>query len=33
MTEKEVFGFKPTARLEQVGDEHPECIKDRKHRH
>jgi hypothetical protein len=33
MTEKEVLGFKPTTRLEQVGEEHPKCIKDRKHRH
>jgi hypothetical protein len=33
MTEKEVLGFKPTAQLEQGGDEDPECIKDRKHRH
>ena len=28
MTEKEVLGFKPTTRLEQVGDEHPKCIKE-----
>jgi hypothetical protein len=33
MTEKEVLGFEPSTRLEQVGDEHPECIKDGKHRH
>jgi hypothetical protein len=33
MTEKEVLGFAPTARLEQVGDESPESIKERKHRH
>ena len=33
MTEKEVLGVKPTTRLEQVGEEHPKCIKDRKHRH
>lgn len=32
MAEKEVFGFEPSARLEQVGGERPECIKDRKHR-
>jgi hypothetical protein len=32
MTEKEVLGFKPTTRLEQIGDEHREGIKDRKHR-
>src|SRR5262249_8614221 len=32
MTEKEVLGFKPTTRLEQAGDKHPECIKDRKDR-
>src|SRR5262249_10407294 len=29
----QVLGFKPTTRLEQAGDKHPECIKDRKHRH
>jgi hypothetical protein len=33
MTEKEVLGFKPTVRLKEVGDEHPEGIKERKHRH
>jgi hypothetical protein len=33
MTEKEVLGFKSATRLEQVGDEHPQGIKDRKHRH
>jgi hypothetical protein len=27
MTEKEVLGFKPTTRLEQVGEEHPKCIR------
>jgi hypothetical protein len=29
----EVLGFKPNTRLAKVGDERPECIKDRKHRH
>jgi hypothetical protein len=33
MTEKEVLGFKPGTRLEQIGDEDPEGIEDRKHRH
>jgi hypothetical protein len=31
VTEKEVLGFKPTTRLEQV-DEHSKCINNRKHR-
>jgi hypothetical protein len=32
MTEKQVFGLKPTSRLEQVGDEHSEQVQDCKHR-
>ena len=32
MTEKQVLGFKPAPRLEQVGDEHSERVQDRKHR-
>jgi len=32
MTEKQVFGLKPTLRLEQVGDEHHQQVQDRKHR-
>jgi hypothetical protein len=32
MTEKQVFGLKPTSRLEQVGDEHSERVQDCKHR-
>jgi hypothetical protein len=32
MTEKQILGFKPTSRLEQVGDEHSERVQDRKHR-
>ena len=32
ITEKEVLGFKPTTRLEQIGDEPPEGINDGKHR-
>jgi hypothetical protein len=31
--EQQVLGIKPTARLKEVGDEHPERMKDRKHRH
>jgi hypothetical protein len=33
MTENEVLGFKPTVRLKEVNDKHPERIKDRQHRH
>ena len=33
VTKKQVLGFKPTTRLEQVGDKHPEHTIDRKHRH
>ena len=33
MTEKQILGFKPAARLEQVGDEHSERVDDRKHRY
>ena len=32
MPEKEVLDFKPPRRLEQVGDERPEQLEDRKHR-
>jgi len=32
MTEKQIFGFKSTARLEQVHDGHCECVEDSKHR-
>jgi hypothetical protein len=32
MAEKQVLGFKPAARLEQVGDKHSERVQDRKHR-
>jgi len=32
MTEKDVLGFKSTARLEQVGNEYSERMQDRKHR-
>jgi hypothetical protein len=32
MAEQHVLSFKPTARLEQVGEKHSEHIKDRKHR-
>jgi hypothetical protein len=32
MTENDVLGFKSTARLEQVGNEHSERMQDRKHR-
>jgi hypothetical protein len=32
MTKKQILGFKPAVRLEQVGDEHPKRVKDRKHR-
>jgi hypothetical protein len=32
MPEKEVLDFKPTPRPEQVGDEHPKQLEDRKHR-
>jgi hypothetical protein len=32
MTEKQVFGFKPAPRLEQVGDEHSERVQNHKHR-
>ena len=29
MTEKQILGFKPSPRLEKVGDERPERVKDR----
>jgi hypothetical protein len=32
MTEKQILGFKPTPRLEQINDEQSECVQDRKHR-
>jgi hypothetical protein len=32
MTKKQVFGFKPAARLEQVRDEHSKRMEDRNHR-
>jgi hypothetical protein len=32
MTEEQILGFKPAARLEQVGDQHSEQIQNRKHR-
>jgi hypothetical protein len=31
MTEKQILGFKPAPRLEQVSDEHSERVHDRKH--
>ena len=31
MTKKQILGFKPTARLEQVDDEHSKRAQDRKH--
>jgi hypothetical protein len=32
MTEKQVLGFEPASRLEDVGDEHHEQVQDGKHR-
>jgi hypothetical protein len=32
MAEKQILGFKPGPRLEQVGDEHSERVQDRNHR-
>jgi hypothetical protein len=32
MTEKQILGFKPTLRLEQISDEHSERVQDCKHR-
>lgn len=32
MTEKQILCFKPTSRLEQIGDEHSERVQERKHR-
>ena len=32
MAEKQILGFKPTPRREQISDEHSECVQDRKHR-
>jgi hypothetical protein len=31
MTEKQILGFKPAPRLEQVDDEYSERVQDRKH--
>jgi hypothetical protein len=31
MTEKQILGFEPASRLEQVGDEHCQHMEDRKH--
>jgi hypothetical protein len=31
MAEKQILGFEPASRLEQVGDEHCKRMKDRKH--
>lgn len=31
IAEKHVFSFKPTSRLEHIGDEHVERVQDRKH--
>jgi hypothetical protein len=33
MAKKQVLGFKPPPRLEQVDDEHSERVQDRKHRY
>jgi hypothetical protein len=33
MAEKQILGFKPAPRLEQVDDEHSECVQDCKHRY
>jgi hypothetical protein len=32
MSEKQILGFSSAARLEQVGNEHSECVADSKHR-
>jgi hypothetical protein len=32
MAEKQILGFKPASRLEQIGDEHSEHVQDCKHR-
>jgi hypothetical protein len=32
MPEKQILGFKPAARLEQVGNEHSKRVQDGKHR-
>jgi hypothetical protein len=32
VTEKQILGFKPAPRLEQVGNEHSERVQDHKHR-
>jgi hypothetical protein len=32
MSEKQILGLKPAPRLEQVGDEHPKRVQERKHR-
>jgi len=31
MTEKQILSFKPAPRLEQIDDEHSECVQDFKH--
>jgi len=31
MTKKEVLGFKPAPRLEQIGDDRPKHLENRKH--
>ena len=32
MTEKQIIGFKPTPQLEQISEEHSECVQNHKHR-
>jgi hypothetical protein len=32
MTEKQILGFKPTSRLEQIGEMRSKQVDDRKHR-
>jgi hypothetical protein len=32
MAEKQILSLKPAPRFEQVGDEHSERVRDRKHR-
>jgi hypothetical protein len=31
MTQKQVFGLKPTSRLKQIADEHAKRVQDHKH--
>jgi hypothetical protein len=33
MAEKQILGFKLAPRIEQVDDEHSECVQDCKHRY